>query len=100
MSNFDIEKSLFRIANMMNIYRSRFLGKQSMLTKTSYKQIDTYIRSKGIGWANERNIFLSNLFQAYKDDEKVSPLLKSYIQSYLQFLLRDTKIKLTDISLA
>jgi hypothetical protein len=100
MSNFDLEKSLFRIANMMNIYRSRFLGKQSMLTKTSYKQIDTYIRSKGIGWANERNIFLSNLFQAYKDDEKVSPLLKSYIQSYLQFLLRDTKIKLTDISLA
>lgn len=100
MSNFDLEKSLFRIANMMNIYKHRFMGKQSMLAKTSYKQIDTYIRSKGIGWTNDRNLFLSSLFDLYKNDEKVAPLLKNYIQSYLQFLLRDTKIKITDVSLA
>ncbi len=54
-SNFDLEKSLYRIANMFNVYKSRFVGKQSMLTKTSYKQIDAYIRSKGISWMSDRD---------------------------------------------
>lgn len=99
-SNFDLEKSLFRIAFMLNKHKSRFLGKQSMLTKTSYKQIDTYIRSKGIDWMGDRDTFLSDMFVLYKDDEKVASIIKRHIQDYLQSTLRRTKIKLTGISLA
>lgn len=100
MSNFDLEKSLFRIANIMNNYRSRFVGKQSMLAKTSYKQIDTYIRSKGINWMDDRDNFLDDMFKLYSKDEKVYPVLKNYIQQYLQYQLKRTGIKITDISLA
>lgn len=99
-SNFDLEKSLFRIAFMLNKHKSRFVGKQSMLTKTSYKQIDTYIRSKGIDWMGDRDTFLSDMFVLYKDDEQVASIIKRHIQDYLQSQLRRTKIKLTDISLA
>jgi hypothetical protein len=100
MSNFDLEKSLFRIANIMNQYRSRFVGKQSMLAKTSYKQIDTYIRSKGINWMSDRDNFLDDMFKLYSKDEKAYPVLKNYIQQYLQYQLKRTGIKITDISLA
>ena len=100
MSNFDLEKSLFRIANIMNQYRSRFVGKQSMLAKTSYKQIDTYIRSKGINWMSDRDNFLDDMFKLYNTDEKAYPVLKNYIQQYLQYQLKRTGIKITDISLA
>jgi hypothetical protein len=99
-SNFDLEKSLFRIAFMFNKHKNRFLGKQSMLTKTSYKQIDTYIRSKGINWMGDRDTFLSDMYVLYKEDEKVAPIIKRHVQDYLQSQLRRTKIKLTDIGLA
>jgi hypothetical protein len=99
-SNFDLEKSLFRIAFMFNKHKNCFIGKQSMLTKTSYKQIDAYIRSKGIGWMSDRDTFLSDMFVLYKDDEKITPIIKRHIQDYLQSQLKHTKIKLTDISLA
>ena len=99
-SNFDLEKSLFRIAFMFNKYKHRFVGKQSMLTKTSYKQIDAYIRSKGISWMGDRDTFLSDMFILYKDDEKIAPIIKRHIQDYLQSQLKHTKIKLTDIGLA
>jgi hypothetical protein len=99
-SNFDLEKSLFRIAFMFNKHKNRFLGKQSMLTKTSYKQIDAYIRSKGINWLGDRDTFLSDMYVLYKDDEKVAPIIKRHVQDYLQSQLRRTKIKLTDIGLA
>jgi hypothetical protein len=99
-SNFDLEKSLFRIAFMFNKHKNRFIGKQSMLTKTSYKQIDAYIRSKGIGWMSDRDTFLSDMFVLYKDDEKITPIIKRHIQDYLQSQLKRTKIKLTDIDLA
>jgi hypothetical protein len=99
-SNFDLEKSLFRIAFMFNKHKNRFLGKQSMLTKTSYKQIDTYIRSKGINWMGDRDTFLSDMYVLYKDDEKVAPIIKRHVQDYLQSQLRRTKIKLTNIGLA
>ena len=99
-SNFDLEKSLYRIANMFNAYKSRFVGKQSMLTKTSYKQIDTYIRSKGINWMGDRDRFLSDMYTLYKGDEKLEPLIKEQIRAFLQYQLKFTKLKLTDISLA
>lgn len=99
-SNFDLEKSLYRIANMFNAYKSRFVGKQSMLTKTSYKQIDTYIRSKGINWMGDRDRFLSDMYTLYKGDEKLEPLIKEQIRVFLQYQLKFTKLKLTDISLA
>jgi len=99
-SNFDLEKSLFRIAFMFNQHKDRFIGKQSMLTRTSYKQIDAYIRSKGIGWMSDRDTFLSDMFVLYKDDEKVAPIIKRHIQDYLQSQLKRTGIKITDISLA
>ena len=99
-SNFDLEKSLYRIANMFNAYKSRFVGKQSMLTKTSYKQIDTYIRSKGINWMGDRDKFLSDMYTLYKGDEKLEPLIKEQIRVFLQYQLKFTKLKLTDISLA
>ena len=99
-SNFDLEKSLYRIANMFNAYKSRFVGKQSMLTKTSYKQIDTYIRSKGINWMGDRDRFLSDMYALYKGDEKLEPLIKEQIRVFLQYQLKFTKLKLTDISLA
>lgn len=99
-SNFDLEKSLFRIAFMFNRHKDRFIGKQSMLTRTSYKQIDAYIRSKGIGWMSDRDTFLSDMFVLYKDDDKIAPIIKRYIQDYLQSQLKRTKIKLTDIGLA
>ena len=99
-SNFDLEKSLYRIANMFNAYKSRFVGKQSMLTKTSYKQIDAYIRSKGINWMGDRDKFLSDMYTLYKGDEKLEPLIKEQIRVFLQHQLKFTKLKLTDISLA
>jgi len=99
-SNFDLEKSLYRIANMFNAYKSRFVGKQSMLTKTSYKQIDAYIRSKGINWMGDRDKFLSDMYTLYKGDEKLEPLIKEQIRVFLQYQLKFTKLKLTDISLA
>jgi len=99
-SNFDLEKSLYRIANMFNAYKSRFVGKQSMLTKTSYKQINAYIRSKGINWMGDRDKFLSDMYTLYKGDEKLEPLIKEQIRVFLQYQLKFTKLKLTDISLA
>ncbi len=99
-SNFDLEKSLYRIANMFNAYKSRFVGKQSMFTKTSYKQIDTYIRSKGINWMGDRDRFLSDMYIIYKGDEKLEPLIKEQIRVFLQYQLKFTKLKLTNISLA
>ncbi len=64
------------------------------------KQIDAYIRSKGISWMSDRDNFLDDMFKLYSKDEKTYPVLKNYIQQYLQYQLKRTGIKIIDISLA
>jgi len=99
MSNFDLEKSLLNVANIFNTY-GEILRKTSYFQKTSHKQIDSYLRSKKIHWKGERLDFLNTLFVHFQDQPEQLSKVKGFIQSYLQNHIKQTKIKITDISLA
>jgi hypothetical protein len=99
MSNFDLEKSLLNVANIFNTY-GEILRKTSYFQKTSHKQIDSYLRSKKIHWKEGRLEFLNTLFVHFQDQPEQLNKVKGFIQSYLQSHIKQTKIKITDISLA